>query len=135
MSKESLTQRNIVCSKCNGKKDYRSKMCNKCRFIYNHPRKGTGVDRYVTKNGYITIMINNKSVYEHRYIMEKSLGRKLTRDDHIHHIDHDRSNNDLSNLELLSCREHHQLHISKYKYEMSRKGHEARWGYKYATDL
>ena len=43
---------------------------------------------------------NNGYVREHRLRMEKKLGRYLTRREVVHHKDLDRSNNELSNLEL-----------------------------------
>lgn len=39
-------------------------------------------------------------VFEHRYTMQRHLGRPLLRGETVHHIDGDRTNNDLSNLEL-----------------------------------
>jgi hypothetical protein len=44
--------------------------------------------------------------------MEEVLGRKLGRKEHIHHLDGNRLNNDISNLVLLSDSEHHKLHPS-----------------------
>lgn len=41
-------------------------------------------------------------VLEHRYLMSEHLGRPLLRQEHVHHIDGDRLNNNLSNLELWS---------------------------------
>lgn len=49
-------------------------------------------------------------VMEHVYIMEKFLGRKLNKDECVHHIDRDRSNNDIENLQLLTHKEHAELH-------------------------
>jgi hypothetical protein len=42
----------------------------------------------------------------HRAIVEKALGRKLTKEEIIHHKDHNPENNDLANLEVVSRREH-----------------------------
>jgi len=49
-------------------------------------------------------------VYVHRIIMSKTLGRPLLRNDHVHHLDGDRANNSLDNLELLSAAEHARKH-------------------------
>ena len=54
-----------------------------------------------TKNGYVLL---------HRVIMENYIGRLLTPDEVVHHKDHNKKNNDISNLELLSLREHVKLH-------------------------
>lgn len=45
-------------------------------------------------------------VYMHRYVMSRHLGRLLSSDEAVHHKDEDRTNNDISNLELLSMSEH-----------------------------
>lgn len=44
--------------------------------------------------------------HEHRYLMEKKLGRKLLRSEHVHHIDGNKHNNSLDNLIVLSDAEH-----------------------------
>ena len=47
---------------------------------------------------------------EHRYIMENLLGRKLTTNEVVHHIDGNRANNDIKNLQLMTRGEHSKLH-------------------------
>lgn len=49
-------------------------------------------------------------VYQHHEVMCTHIGRKLTEDECVHHIDRNRSNNDLSNLMLLTHSEHARLH-------------------------
>jgi hypothetical protein len=49
-------------------------------------------------------------VYIHRIIMENYLNRYLEDYEHVHHIDEDRSNNKLENLEILTNSEHAKLH-------------------------
>lgn len=59
----------------------------------------------------------------HRHVMENHLGRELRADEHVHHKDGNKKNNDISNLEVLAMVEHMRLHqeayIKKtfYKYE------------------
>ena len=63
--------------------------------------------RKIMTNGYVRIrdMSKNKYVYEHRYVWEKHKG-EIPKNYVIHHIDHNRQNNDISNLELMSKRKH-----------------------------
>lgn len=59
-----------------------------------------------TKNGYVLY---------HRIVVENSIGRLLTDDEEVHHIDRDRHNNDISNLQLLTREEHRELHKIRTK--------------------
>jgi len=49
-------------------------------------------------------------VYEHRYVMQVYLGRQLKEDECVHHIDRNKTNNDISNLQLMTIDEHARLH-------------------------
>lgn len=68
--------------------------------------------RYVgMSDGYTRLYLSNKRVVsEHRWIMEQYLGRKLKPSELIHHKDGDRSNNEISNLELTTRKEHMKTH-------------------------
>ena len=61
-------------------------------------------------SNYKAIKVNGKKIDEHRYIMEQYLGRKLTRDEVVHHKDGNKANNDIENLELTSLSEHTRQH-------------------------
>jgi hypothetical protein len=65
----------------------------------------------ITSWGYIDIRIGNKYVKEHRYVMEQHLGRKLDKSEHIHHINGDRTDNRLENLDLISPSLHSKKHF------------------------
>lgn len=67
--------------------------------------------------GYIEVYCPNhpnanvrKCVYEHQLVMEAHIGRYLKRGEVVHHIDGCKSNNDISNLMLLTNSEHTKLH-------------------------
>lgn len=48
--------------------------------------------------------------YEHRVVMSRVLGRDLERDEHVHHIDCNPSNNRPENLIVLTPVEHRRVH-------------------------
>jgi transposase len=53
---------------------------------------------------------NNKAVAEHRLVMEKKIGRHLTPDEVVHHLDGNRKNNDPDNLVLYKRGQHVSKH-------------------------
>ena len=65
--------------------------------------------------GYRFLQVNGVSIPEHRYVMAQHLGRPLRRDEHIHHRNHDRSDNRLENLKIVTLAEHTSLHRSHRK--------------------
>lgn len=85
------------------------KFCNtKCACAYKsaQSRKPT-----LGANGYKYVWFSDGSgEREHRFIMEQTIGRKLNRDEIVHHLDGNRSNNDISNLVIMSRKEHSRIH-------------------------
>lgn len=59
------------------------------------------------KTGYYLNSKTHKRL--HRYVWEKHKG-KIPKGYDIHHIDHDKSNNDISNLQMLTKSDHLKLH-------------------------
>jgi deoxyuridine 5'-triphosphate nucleotidohydrolase len=49
-------------------------------------------------------------IFEHRYVMSQHLGRSLTNEEHVHHKDENKLNNEIDNLEIVSLSEHTRLH-------------------------
>lgn len=65
----------------------------------------------IDERGYIRIAIGNRRwKYEHRLVMEKIIGRPLTRNEDIHHINGDKSDNRIINLMFFPSKHAH----SKY---------------------
>ena len=67
--------------------------------------------KHTKKNGYVWITVpalsrsgGPKSIMEHRYVMAQHLGRELSTDETVHHVNGNRQDNRIENLELFSSR-------------------------------
>lgn len=93
-------------------------------YVFGHHPRGKRAygwkgGRKQRKDGYWLIFmpghhLANKSGYvtEHRFVWEQHNGRPLLPDEHVHHIDGNRSNNSPENLIALTKNEHSKLHNS-----------------------
>ena len=77
--------------------------------------------RRVIRNGYWTVKVPEHPgcekhgsykgwEYEHRYLMEVAIGRVLSSDEVVHHVNGDRLDNRLENLAVMTRTEHTLLH-------------------------
>lgn len=55
--------------------------------------------------GFVTVDGVRKSVLQHRMVMESFLGRPLIKGENVHHINGDRTDNRIENLELWNTRQ------------------------------
>lgn len=71
----------------------------------------------VHSNGYVMVKVshgqssqgNGNYRPKHRVVMEQAIGRPLKRHEHVHHVDGDKTNNQLDNLLLLTNYQHNKL--------------------------
>jgi len=100
---------------CNGKSRIDLLNSRDRRYEKNPSWKG---GRRKSSGGYIqiyspnhptTIGKRNKLVFEHRLVLEKYLGRFLEREEVVHHINHDKSDNRLDNLKLFKNHSEHMI--------------------------
>ena len=98
--------------------------CNKeCHIEYQRQNSPSGENHHNWKNGVChsggyKLLTQGDGSYklEHRIIMENLLGRKLSSNEIIHHIDHNKLNNDITNLQIMSREEHSRLH-TKHRWD------------------
>lgn len=84
---------------------------NECKYAAMRGRELVSGTKYIRPDGYVAVKIGiRKWELEHRLIMAEAIGRPLETDEHVHHIDGNKSNNALDNLELMTNAEHQKLH-------------------------
>ena len=80
--------------------------------------------RYIYKPEHPTSM-NSENwdgyIYEHIYIIEKNLGRSLTENEIVHHLDNNPNNNKIENLIVLDKSQHAKIHAWVNKMEQELK--------------
>src|SRR3990167_5594649 len=87
--------------------------------------------RWIDKSGYVRLhdkkLTGVNTIAEHRFVMEKYLGRKLDSLEHIHHINHNKSDNRIENLEIISPADHKRFH----QHERFARYYAGRWSENY----
>ena len=106
-------------------------LCNSCSKHMKAKEAQEGSYEYLDKDGYVWIVddslrhyseyrdyekckIDNnfrrRGIAKHRLVMIQHLNRDLEKGEVVHHIDHNKCNNDISNLQLLTTSSHAKLH-------------------------
>lgn len=107
------TGKEVECLYC-GNKFYstRAKFC--CRKCVCEYRKMHSEHLPYEENGYLSVYVDgyNKknNAKQHRLVMETYLGRRLDKDEVVHHINGDTKDNRIENLVVMSRGDHSRLH-------------------------
>jgi len=92
--------------------------CKTCMYRKKRRNHTYKTGKYLDGDGYVRVSgqqehpraSNSGSVYEHILVMEKKLGRYVTRDEIIHHKDGNKQNNKLNNLKVTTHKNHMSHH-------------------------
>jgi len=60
---------------------------------------------------YVTVDVGGRRIYAHRILAQRWLGRKLTHDEVVHHVDNNGTNNLPSNLQVTTRSKHSKAHM------------------------
>lgn len=81
---------------------------NECYYNYERPHKKEEI-----LSIYRVIRRNGKNMLEHRFVVEKQFGVKLTRNQYVHHKNGNKIDNRIENLEIMTPIEHNRTHKEK----------------------
>lgn len=100
LRQEETLKSKLKCPSCSGPKTKYSLQCAKCArppLVGREPTWRKHKSGYIVGNG-----PNRTEIRQHRYIMEKYLGRPLESHENVHHKNGVRDDNRIENLELWS---------------------------------
>ena len=84
-------------------------------YLYNNRKDGRTMFQYIDEDG------KHRIRSYPRILMEEKLGRPLRPDEDVHHIDGDKTNNSIENLEIIPHGVHQKLHNPPKYHDMKVK--------------
>ena len=107
---------NLRCA-CGELITYRSKTgkCVSCLQQERRPPRARtlGRGKIYANNGYTKVYIGGKYILEHRYVWETYYSKKLPQGWQVHHLDGNKTNNDVKNLHACSKHDHLSSNFTK----------------------
>lgn len=74
------------------------------------PKKGQFKPGHLMKSRYHKMRVDGIQVSVHRYVMEQHIGHSLQPNEFVHHLNGDRYDNRIENLEIISPLQHSRFH-------------------------
>ena len=96
--------RKFCSMKCRQSREFNHKWKGGFKIEFGYRMKWIPPDKRRSSNAYVR---------EHRWIMEYHLGRKLRKNEVVHHKNHDKLDNRLCNLEIMTRSSHSKYHCAK----------------------
>ncbi len=121
LGRENRKLPDIKCLKCGvifKPRSSKAKYCSRvCAWSNNGGHNaGTG-SGWINQKGYREIKVNGVTKKEHRVIMEAHIGRALLPNEDVHHINGVKTDNRISNLEIIDHSKHTLHHNSLRDYK------------------
>lgn len=111
--------------------------CKRCMYKLRYNPKHTEYIELKDNDGYILCRGSaipdwhgftwQRYIYKHRLIMENHIGRRLQKDEVVHHKNGIRDDNRLENLELTNIHDHHRIQHDE-TYKLYSKDYVSKWG-------
>jgi hypothetical protein len=93
------------------RKDFLFPYCKQCRSPFS---EGGKIHKYPYLPKYDNRYYRFRGQYYHRYLVEKNIGRKLTKYEVVHHINGNKHDNRIENLEIVKDKIHRSEHTKKW---------------------
>lgn len=129
-SKRANNKYKHFCNKCGSASGFAGKVGS---ISVKNKQESLMGSKLIDSSGYVSLYVGPNYEYkntyggrirEHIYLIQKKIGRQLYKNEVVHHIDDDKTNNNIDNLDLCTATEHNNCHakIEKIVFELYKQG-------------